>query len=348
MSDSLATTHDPRYAQLINWLTSLQDTHKLDLNSLQPASSDASFRRYFRIHSGETTLVVMDAPPPQENIASFLQITQRLQDAQLQVPEIKAADAEQGFILMSDLGKDNFYHALQGQLNQTDIDQLYRRTLEVLVKVQTANTEGLAVYDQEKLLEELQVFPEWYLDKYAQIQLSPSEMQQLLACFDTLTHYNAQEAKVMVLRDFHSPNLMLPLPGQSEPSLIDYQDAVLGPISYDVASLVMDARHTWDEAQQLDWAIRYWQAAFAAGLNVPDDFAVFHQQYEWMSLQRNLRILGVFARLSLRDNKHHYLDHIPRLLAYARQVASRYQSLSPILKVLDKIEGRQTVLGITL
>lgn len=348
MSDTLATTHDARYHQLHNWLTNLQESHALQLSSLAPASSDASFRRYFRINSGEKTLIVMDAPPPQENITPFLHVTQLLQAVNVKVPSILAADTEQGFILMSDLGQDNFYHALQGSISPAEVDKLYRSTLNVLVRVQQAETTDLPIYDQTKFLEELQVFPEWFLEKHAKVSLNEAEKEQLQACFDMLAHYNAQGAQVIVLRDFHSPNLMLPLPGSDEPGLIDYQDAVIGPITYDIASLVMDARHTWDEAQQLDWAIRYWQAAFAAGLNVPDDFAVFHQQYEWMSLQRNLRILGVFVRLSLRDNKHHYLDHIPRLLAYARQVASRYQSLSPILKILDRAEGRQTVLGVTL
>lgn len=348
MSDSLALAHDPRYQQLHNWLTALKESHALDLSSLTPASSDASFRRYFRINNDKVSLIVMDAPPPQEDIAPFLHVTQLLQAVNVTVPEIIAADTEHGFILMSDLGHHNFYHALQNTPSQAEIDALYRPTLEVLVRVQKADTTGLPVYNEAKLLEELQVFPEWFLAKHANITLSDTESVQLQECFQMLTHYNSQGAQVIVLRDFHSPNLMLPLPGTNEPGLIDYQDAVLGPITYDIASLIMDARHTWDEAQQLDWAIRYWQAAFAAGLNVPDDFAVFHQQYEWMSLQRNLRILGVFVRLSLRDNKHHYLEHLPRLLTYVRQVASRYQSLSPILKIVDRAEGRKTVLGVTL
>ncbi|XOT96954.1 aminoglycoside phosphotransferase family protein, partial [Alcaligenes pakistanensis] len=166
--------------------------------------------------------------------------------------------------------------------------------------------------------------------------------------FAQLVQANVQSATVLVHRDFHSPNLMMPLPGQTEPGVIDYQDALAGPITYDIASLVMDARVTWTEEQQLDWAIRYWQAAMEAGLDVPADFAIFHQQYEWMGLQRNLRILGVFARLSLRDGKHHYLDHMPRLLGYVHQVASRYECFNALLRLLNRLEGRQTILGMTV
>jgi len=149
----------------------------------------------------------------------------------------------------------------------------------------------------------------------------------------------AMQPRVLVHRDYHSPNLMLGPGGPDfEPGVIDFQDALHGPLSYDIASLVMDARTSWDEPQQLDWAIRYWEYARTAGLPVPADFAEFHRQYEWMSLQRNLRILGVFARLSHRDGKHHYLDHMPRVQRYVRQVAERYQVFHPLVRLLDTVE----------
>jgi hypothetical protein len=151
---------------------------------------------------------------------------------------------------------------------------------------------------------------------------------------------------VLVHRDFHSPNLML-TPPATNPGVIDYQDALAGPISYDIASLVTDARTTWDEAQQLDWAIRYWEKARASGLPVPADFADFHRQYEWISLQRNLRIMGVFSRLSLRDGKHHYLDHMPRVSGYVRQVAARYSAFRPLIRLLDRLQNVQAQQGYT-
>ncbi len=251
-------------------------------------------------------------------------------------------------MLLSDLGQDNFQHALKTPMAQSELDKLYRSTLLTLVKLQQADTTGLPPYDEQRLLEELQVFPEWYVQKHRQFELSEQDQNMLSDTFTQLAHANVQSATVLVHRDFHSPNLMMPLPGQTEPGVIDYQDALAGPITYDIASLVMDARHTWTEEQQLDWAIRYWQAAMEAGLDVPADFAVFHQQYEWMGLQRNLRILGVFARLSLRDGKHHYLDHMPRLLGYVHQVASRYECFNALLRLLNRLEGRQTILGMTV
>ena len=197
----------------------------------------------------------------------------------------------------------------------------------------------------ERLAQELTVFPEWYAQRHCQIELNDTERQTLHDSFTTLIQDNVQQPCVLVHRDFHSPNIMVNNHGL--PGIIDYQDALVGPITYDIASLVMDARTTWEEPQQLDWAIRYWEAAKAARLPVAADFADFHRAYEWMSLQRNLRILGVFARLSYRDGKHHYLDHMPRVNTYVRQVAGRYNAFRPLLRLLDKLENRQVSVGYT-
>ncbi len=348
MSASISAASDPRLQQAITWLNTLKSSFGLDLDTLQAASSDASFRRYFRLKSQDRTVILMDAPPASEDCKPFIQVTELLAPTGIHVPEILAADTEQGFLLLSDLGQDNFQHALKTPMAQSELDKLYRSTLLTLVKLQQADTTGLPPYDEQRLLEELQVFPEWYVQKHRQFELSEQDKSMLSDTFAQLAQANVQSATVLVHRDFHSPNLMMPLPGQTEPGVIDYQDALAGPITYDIASLVMDARHTWTEEQQLDWAIRYWQAAMEAGLDVPADFAVFHQQYEWMGLQRNLRILGVFARLSLRDGKHHYLDHMPRLLGYVHQVASRYECFNALLRLLNRLEGRQTILGMTV
>lgn len=348
MNASSTPSNDLRYQQLVIWLRSLECHHNLHLDTLRPASGDASFRRYFRLNADQTTLIVMDAPPDKEDIVAFVDITHRLAAQQLKVPTIIASNMEQGFLLLSDLGEDNFYHALHKGLDHQRIQTIYRGAIQSLVQLQQADSTGLPLYDQTRMLEELQVFEEWFVAQHCQITLTEQEHKALSTCFTVLVADNANVAHVVVHRDYHTPNLMMPTDDTLCPGIIDYQDAVMGPITYDLASLVMDARYTWSEEQQLDWAIRYWQAAIHADLPISRDFAQFHRAYEWMSVQRNLRILGVFCRLSLRDSKHWYLEHLPRLQAYIRQVTSRYEALSPIRKLLDRIEGRQTVLGVTL
>lgn len=334
---------EQRLTQLKNWI------HHLELSQyeLAPASSDASFRRYFRLTAptvveGQAhSLIVMDAPAEFERLEPFIDITHRLEKVGLHVPKILAQNIPEGFLLLSDLGNTTYYDAIQNGIDPFLLQAIYRQAVEVIATMQTAETDGLPIYDQTHFLNELSLFTEWFLGKLHHIQLSEAEQTELNHVFTLLTAHNDSEAKVFVHRDYHSPNLMLCL-NEQNPGIIDYQDAALGPISYDIASTVMDARTTWEEDQQLDWAIRYWQKAKTLDLPVPEDFAVFHMDYEWMSLQRNLRILGVFARLSLRDNKHHYLDHIPRVSKYVRQVAQRYQVFKPILKHLDRVEQIET------
>lgn len=343
----LNSSPDFRLAALQRWLKSIAHTHGLDPDSLEPASSDASFRRYFRLKGKGGTVIVMDAPPAQEDCQPFLHAGQLLKEAGLNVPTILAQDLSQGFLLLSDLGKQTYYQAIQSGLDDGHLQQLYREAINALVCLQKARTTGLPAYDQERLAAELTLFPHWYAQQHCQAQLSDKEQAMLQKTFALLVQDNTQQPIVLVHRDFHSPNLMLcdrPEYGPN-PGVIDYQDALAGPLTYDLASLVMDARTTWEEPQQLDWAIRYWEAAKAAGLPITADFAQFHRAYEWMSLQRNLRILGVFARLSHRDGKNHYLQHMPRVNAYVRQVAHRYGVFHPLLRLLDKLDGRQVTTG---
>ncbi|MGB3287719.1 MAG: phosphotransferase [Burkholderiaceae bacterium] len=346
MEPNLNSPLDTRLATLKTWLQGIASQHGLDLTTLQPASSDASFRHYYRLQSSGGTAIVMDAPPEHEDCKPFLHVTGLLQQAGLNVPAVLAQDLSQGFLLLSDLGEQTYYQAIQSGLDDARLQTIYRAALSALVRLQGAPTTGLPAYDAQRLGQELTVFPEWYAGKHCRVSLDESEQTVLRQAFDTLIADNVKQARVLVHRDFHSPNLMVPAES-GDPGIIDYQDALAGPISYDIASLVMDARTTWEEPQQLDWAIRYWEAAKAAGLPVPGDFADFHRAYEWMSLQRNLRILGVFARLSHRDGKHHYLDHMPRVNAYARQVAQRYGVFRPLLRLLDKLDNRQVVTGYT-
>lgn len=341
-------TAQTRQQQLRTWLNSLTDTYKLDLSSLEKASSDASFRSYYRLQGAKASYIVMDAPPSQENNTAFIDIQARLAQAGIKVPEIFAYEEQYGFLLLSDLGTQNYYMALQNVIDPQALQAMYRLAIDELVRMQQANTEGLAIYDAPRMLDELQLFEDWYIKKHCKTELSDTEKKNLNSLFTLLVEDNVQHGCVLVHRDFHSPNIMMPTDESLQPGIIDFQDALIGPITYDIASLVMDARHSWDEDQQLDWAIRYWQAAHHAGLDIDTDFASFHRAYEWMSVQRNLRILGVFSRLALRDNKPHYLDHIPRVTEYLRQVFVRYEEFKALRYLFDRLENRQTVLGITI
>ena len=346
MKQNLNSSAESRLIQLKTWLNSLGEAYRLDLATLRPASSDASFRRYYRLQSGDRSIIAMDAPPEQEDCRPFLHVGDLLRQARLNVPAILAENLAEGFLLLSDLGTQTYYQAVQAGLDDARLQTLYREALAALVRLQHASVKGLPAYDADKLRQELTVFPEWYAHRHCKAELAPEDLATLDSAFSMLVADNINQPLVLVHRDYHSPNLMVGAQDK-DPGIIDYQDALYGPITYDIASLVMDARTTWEEPQQLDWAIRYWEAAKATGLPVAADFADFHRAYEWMSLQRNLRILGVFARLSYRDGKHHYLDHMPRVNAYVRQVASRYGVFRPLLRLLDKLENRQVSVGYT-
>lgn len=342
----MAITPDSRFEKLRNWLFSFKDNYGFDLDSLRAASSDASFRRYFRVDAKDGTFIIMDAPPEKEDCKPFINISERLKEASVNVPKILEKDETEGFLLLNDLGEKNYYSAIHDGLSDQKIQSIYLKAINELIKMQKANKEALPKYSKEKMLEELKLFPEWYVSKLSKYELSAPQSIQLEEIFNLICERTSKEAQVFVHRDFHSPNIMYS-PNDIAPGIIDFQDTVEGPISYDLVSLIMDARTTWDETRQLDWAIRYWEQAKSAGLQVPDDFSVFHENYEWMGLQRNLRILGVFARLSIRDGKHHYLDHIPRVKKYVHQVADRYSKLKPISKLLNDIDQVKTRFGYT-
>ena len=340
-------TADPRLDALTTWLNSLRPGLPLDTGTLAPASADASFRRYFRLHCGNTTVVAMDAPPAREDCQPFINVSQLLAAAGVNVPTLLAHDVQQGFLLLSDLGPTTYFQAIKAGLDDASLQQRYREAIAALVTLQHARCDSLPAYNHERLMTELEVFPEWFANVHCKATLTDQENNHLKRIFQTLVDDNTRQGTVLVHRDFHSPNLMLCTEANHgpNPGIIDYQDALAGPITYDIASLVMDARTTWEEPQQLDWAIRYWEAARKANLPIAPDFADFHRAYEWMSLQRNLRIMGVFARLSHRDGKHHYLEHMPRVSQYIRQVASRYGVFMPLLRLLDRLENRQVVEG---
>jgi aminoglycoside/choline kinase family phosphotransferase len=349
----LATTHpdrarqDTRRQTLEHWLASLDDALGLDRESLEPASNDASFRRYFRIRgAGGTTLIVMDAPPPQEDTRPFIHAAKVLKQSGVSVPAVLAADTAQGFLLLEDFGNATFLGRLKADAATAPL--LYQDAWRALVTMQQSSAPGLfPAYSRELLLRELMLFQDWYLARHKEVRLDAQQSGVLQAAFERILANNLAQPSVFVHRDYHSRNLMV-LPGERNPGILDFQDAVYGPITYDLVSLLRDAYIRWDEAQVLDWAIRYWEAARAAGLPVAADFSDFYRDFEWMGLQRHLKVLGIFARLFYRDGKPAYLDDMPLVLEYVLQVVRRYVDLAPLARLIEGIEERRPLTRYTV
>jgi aminoglycoside/choline kinase family phosphotransferase len=303
---------DSRLNTLRNWLKALEPSWQLDLDSLMPASADASFRRYFRIESKNTdfrTLIVMDAPPQHEPLDAFIKVDGLLCDAGLNVPLILEKNLLQGFLLLNDLGNKTYL----AELSSDTADHLYRDATNALVKMQLASKpDVLPNYDEALLQRELDLFSEWYLGKHLEISLSDLQQTQIKKSFELIIENNVAQAKVYVHRDYHSRNLMVT--EKNNPGVIDFQDAVYGPITYDASSLWRDAYIAWPEERVIDWVIKFWEEGRKAGLPMPEDFGQFYRDFEWMGLQRHLKVLGIFARLFHRDAKDGYLKDIPLVL----------------------------------
>nr|WP_309566450.1 phosphotransferase [Methylobacillus flagellatus] len=312
------------------------------LHHLTAASADASFRHYFRVHLADgATLVAMDAPPPQEDCRPFVKVAALFEQAGLNVPKVLAQDVENGFLLLTDLGTQTFLDVL----NEDNADALFRDAIDALVTWQLASKPGvLPEYDEALLRRELGLFPDWYVARHLNIELSESQRGTLENAFSTIVRYNLAQPSVYVHRDYMPRNLMISSPS---PGILDFQDAVYGPISYDVASLFKDAFISWEEERVLDGAIRYWEKARKAGLPVRPDFGDFYRDFEWMGLQRHLKVLGIFARINYRDGKPKYLADTPRFMNYVRQVCVRYGELKPLLRLLDELEKRESQFGYT-
>jgi len=314
--------------------------------ALTPASADASFRRYFRITLPDmSTRIVMDAPPEHEDCRPFLKVAALLRDAGVHVPKAYAQDLAQGFLLLSDLGTTTYLEAL----NARTAPALYRDANAALVAIQLASQPGvLPDYDRALLARELDLFPTWYVARHLGATLDESQQTTLRSVFAKILENNLAQPRVFVHRDYHSRNLMVCADGYPDnPGIIDFQDAVYGPITYDLASLYRDAYIHWEEAQELDFVIRYWEMARRAGLPVHAEFSDFYRDYEWMGAQRQLKVLGIFARLSQRDGKHAYLKDMPTVMAYLRQTCERYLELRPLARLLDQLELRPVDTGFT-
>ena len=309
--------------------------------TLSVASADASFRRYFRVHLQDKTLIAMDAPPEQESCTSFIDIAKLFLDCGLHVPEVIVQDMEQGFLLLSDLGNDTYL----SQLNKDTAQPLYGDATNALINLQLASQPNvLPAYDAALLMREMQLFPEWYLAKHLNVNLDAAQQSVLDKTFTILTQNILSQTQVYVHRDYHSRNLMV---CENNPGILDFQDAVYGPITYDLVSLLKDAYISWEEADMMDWVVCYWDAARKAGLLVPSDFSEFYRNFEWMGAQRHIKVLGIFARLSHRDRKDAYLKDMPLVMDYLRRVCGRYLELRPMLKLLNTLEGQEEKAGYT-
>lgn len=309
----------------------------------EPASADASFRRYFRVFAGDATWIAMDAPPPAEDCRPFVRIAGLMRAAGLNAPEVHAADLDRGFLLLTDLGRQTFLQAIEA--GHPDPSALFSGARDALVRWQLASREGeLPPYDEALLRREIDLFPDWYLARHASAPLAGSEGDAVRAVFDRVLAANLAQARVFVHRDFMPRNLMV---SQPAPGVLDFQDAVHGPVSYDIACLYRDAFLSWPEDVVLDGTIRYWEKARDAGLPVPADFGDFWRDVEWMGLQRHLKVLGIFARLRYRDGKPAYLEDAPRFLGYVRATAERYRELAPLARLVDRLEGREAKAGYT-
>ncbi|MDP2265247.1 MAG: phosphotransferase [Thiobacillus sp.] len=332
---------------------------------IAPASADASFRRYFRVALNQggakgRDYIVMDAPTAHEDCRPFIAVAQLFAEAGVHVPQVMAQDLQQGFLLLTDLGDITYLSALnQAALtppepglaspypvapNLSVARELYLASNDALIRIQLASRLGvLPEYDRALLTRELMLFPEWYVGKHLGAELTQEQTATLNATFEYLLANNLAQPQVFVHRDWHSRNLMVSDPN---PGILDFQDAVYGPITYDLASIYRDAYIQWDEEHQLDWVIRYWEKARAAGLPVREDFGDFWRDFEWMGAQRHIKILGIFARLYHRDGKDGYLKDMPLVMTYLRRVCERYIELKPLLYLLDELQAKQPQAGV--
>ena len=331
-----------RHALFKGWFQTLQRTHSLDPDSVRLASADASFRRYLRVDgetpNGKASLIIMDAPPEKENCKPFVEVARLMTQAGLKVPEVLDWSEAHGFMLLTDLGAKTLMQVIDQQgpppLN------LYLDAVDALVQWQLASREGvLPAYDQPTLLREMELFAHWYVGEHRHFAINATDRKILDDAFSKIVANNLAWPSVYVHRDFMPRNLMVPADRAGHLGVLDFQDAVYGPITYDIASLMRDAFLSWEEDFCLDVTIRYWQKARKAGLPVGDDFGEFYKGVEWMGLQRHLRIAGVFARLTLRDGKPQYLADTPRFIGYLRATCSRYMELKPLLRLVERIEG---------
>ena len=308
--------------------------------TLEPASADASFRRYFRTSVAGLSYVVMDAPPPQEDCRPFVRIAGLLRESGVHVPAILAEDLGRGFLLLEDLGLKTYLDVFKA--STTDADILFDDALTALIRWQKASRPGvLPAYDRALLHRELMLYPDWYVTKHLRLELSSMEQVVLMDAFKLLEDSALAQPQVYVHRDYMPRNLMLSAPN---PGVLDFQDAVYGPLSYDVASLFKDAFLSWPEERVVEWRRCYRELALKAGLQVPG-LKEFERAFDWMGMLRHLKVIGIFARICHRDRKPDYVSDVPRFLAYLRHTGSLYKEFTPLLRLLDNLEKKASKTG---
>jgi hypothetical protein len=326
-----------RLELLTQWLNEVVDNGGVQL---APASEDASFRRYFRVtrenHPGPT-LIAMDAPPDKEDTHPFITISRMLVDAGIHAPEVLNVNSDQGFLLLTDLGSQPYL----GVLNDDSVDSLYGDALDALLLMQrdVSHDESLLPpYDQALLMQEMELFREWYLRRHRNLTLTASQQNLLDSVYQLLVESALEQPRVFVHRDYHSRNLMFTT--ENNPGVLDFQDAVIGPVTYDLVSLLRDCYIQWPRERVEHWALDYLHRAAAEGvfeLRQGMTDAELLRWFDWMGVQRHLKASGIFARLWLRDGKPGYLNDIPRTLSYVRDVSSRYEELKPLHEFLESL-----------
>lgn len=319
---------DRRAVKLGQWLDSLS---AMPVDAVVPASDDASFRRYFRVTSGGNTYIAMDAPPDREDCKRFAEIARAMRQIGLNVPEILHANIHDGFLLLTDFGDSHYL----SELNSANVDRLYHDAMQSLLTLQASPLpqELLPDYDRTLLLNEMALFEDWFIGQLLGISLSGAQSQLLRHSFEMLATNALQQPRVWVHRDYHSRNLMYVEEGN--PGILDFQDAVVGPLTYDLVSLLRDCYINWPEQSVYGWVEDYHQLLVKQGL-VAVDYDIFCNWFDWMGVQRHLKAIGIFARLNIRDNKPGYIRDIPRTFTYVLAVARRYEALQPLCEWLTR------------
>lgn len=322
---------DSRLAALTRWVV---DDLGFAGARIAPASADASFRRYFRLTRGEDSYIVMDAPPDKEDVTPFVRIAQAMAAMRLNVPIVLARDTAGGFLLLSDLGSRQYLDEIEAN---RDVERLYADALAALVTMQTAGqaaARALPRYDRALLLREMELFPEWFLGRHLGSTPGPEVRELLDRTFDTLVSSALSQPAVFVHRDYHSRNLLLT--EENNPGILDFQDAVSGPVTYDAVSLLKDCYVAWPRERVLGWLRGYRTRLMRAGFSPGGDEADFVRWFDLMGLQRHIKVLGIFARLFYRDGKRGYLKDLPRVLDYARETAASYPETADLARFITR------------
>jgi aminoglycoside/choline kinase family phosphotransferase len=324
---------DSRLELLTRWVV---DDLGFSGGRIEPASGDASFRRYFRLTRGSDTYIVMDAPPDKEQLAPFVGVARALATIGLNVPLVLAQDMRQGLLLLSDLGTRQYLDALAAE---HEVDRLYADALAALLRIQTAGApaaRALATYDRTLLLREMELMPEWFLSRHLGVRVDAAARAMLDGLFEVLVQSAAAQPATFVHRDYHSRNLLVS--ETANPGILDFQDAVRGAVTYDLVSLLKDCYIAWPAKRVIDWALKYREQLLGAGFAVDADERKFIRWFDLMGLQRHLKVLGIFARLYYRDGKSGYLKDLPRVLAYAQTAAAAYPETAQFADYIARIE----------